>query len=296
MNSNVRQRVLLIDDEEGFRDVIAKSLAKHGFEVLEAGDGQEGLRKAAESRPDLILCDLIMPQMNGYEMLAALRREERLAGIPVIFLTAQSEPAEVRQGMNLGADDYLIKPANILDLLGAIQARLQRRQSERQRQEKQMERAMRLFGETVHDLRNPLFAVFGYTNQLKNAATNPDRDQERGGQILAGLQHAVTRMQDIISETMFVVRSQMKRLPLNPSAFDLRDFCELLLADHAPNARLEFRCGEGPFPVFADGPRLRHALENPRPTSSTPQIHRSTTEVRSRRNHRPENGSRKRMP
>src|ERR1035441_166917 len=219
MNSNVRQRVLLIDDEEGFRDVIAKSLAKHGFEVLEAGDGQEGLRKAAESRPDLILCDLIMPQMNGYEMLAALRREERLAGIPVIFLTAQSEPAEVRQGMNLGADDYLIKPANILDLLGAIQARLQRRHSERQRQEKQMERAMRLFGETVHDLRNPLFAVFGYTNQLKNAATNPDRDQERGGQILAGLQHAVTRMQDIISETMFVVRSQMKRLPLNPSAF-----------------------------------------------------------------------------
>lgn len=102
--------------------------------------------------------------------VAALRCEERLAGIPVIFLTAQSEPAEVRQGMNLGADDYLIKPAYIPDLLGAIQARLQRRQSERQRQEQQMERAMRLFGETVHDLRNPLFAVFGYTNQLKNAA------------------------------------------------------------------------------------------------------------------------------
>jgi DNA-binding LytR/AlgR family response regulator len=262
MNPNVRQSILLIDDEEGFRDVIAKSLVKHGFEVLEAADGQEGLRKAVESRPDLILCDLIMPQMNGYEVLAALRREEKLAGIPVIFLTAQSEPAEVRLGMNLGADDYLIKPANILDLLGAIKARLKRRQSERQRQEQQMERAMRLFGETVHDLRNPLFAVFGYTNQLKNAAAKPDRSQDRADQIFSGLQKAATRMQDIISETMFVVRSQMKRLPLNPAAFDLREFCELLLADHEPDGRLQFRCDEGHFPVVADGPRLRHALEN----------------------------------
>ena len=262
MNPTVRQSILLIDDEEGFRDVIARSLVKHGFEVLQAADGKEGLRKAAESRPDLILCDLMMPQMNGYEVLAALRCEERLAGIPVIFLTAQSEPAEVRQGMNLGADDYLIKPANIPDLLGAIKARLKRRQSERQRQEQQMERVMRLFGETVHDLRNPLFAAFGYTHQLKNAAANPDGSQERADQILAGLQKSVTRMQDIISETMFVVRSQMKRPALNPGAFDLRDFCELLLADHEPAGRLEFRCGEGPFPVVADGPRLRHALEN----------------------------------
>src|ERR1017187_8193456 len=262
MNTNVHPSILLIDDEEGFRDVIAKSLVKHGFDVLEAADGKEGLWKAAESNPDLILCDLNMPLMGGYEVLAALRRDERLAGIPVIFLTAQSEPAEVRQGMNLGADDYLIKPANIPNLLGAIKARLQRRQSERQRQEKQMERAMRLFGETVHDLRNPLFAVFGYTDLLKHAATDPVRNQEQGEHILAGLQQAVTRMQDIISETMFVVRSQMKRLPLNPTAFDLRDFCELLLADHAPDARLELRCGEGPFPVIADGSRLRHALEN----------------------------------
>ena len=164
--------------------------------------------------------------------------------------------------MSLGADDYLTKPVNLEDLLGAIQARLKRRQSERQRQEKQMERAMRLFGETVHDLRNPLFAIFGYTNQLKNAAANPDRSQERADRAFAGLQQAVTRMQDIISETMHVVRSQMKRLPLNAGAFDLRDFCELLLADHEPEGRLQFRCGEGPFPVVADGPRLRHALEN----------------------------------
>jgi DNA-binding response OmpR family regulator len=262
MNPIVRPSILLIDDEQDFREVIGKSLVKQGFEVREASDGKEGLRRAAENRPDLILCDLLMPQMNGYEVLAALRGEERLADIPVIFLTARSEPAEVRQGMNLGVDDYLTKPANIQDLLGAIKARLNRRQSERQRQDKQMERAMRLFAETVHDLRNPLFAVFGYTNLLKRAAGQPGRSPERADHIFAGLQQAITRMQDIISETMFVVRSQMKPLPLTPTAFDLRAFCELLLADHEPCGRLQFLCGEGPFPVVANGPRLRHALEN----------------------------------
>ena len=262
MNTNVRPSILLIDDEEGFRDVIAKSLVKHGFDVLEAADGKEGLWKAAESNPDLILCDLNMPQMNGYEVLAALRCEERLAGIPVIFFTAQSEPAEVRQGMNLGADDYLIKPANILDLLGAIKARLKQRQSGRQRQEKQMDRAMQLFAGTVHDLRNPLFAVLAYTNLLKNAASEPGRSQERAEQIFASMQQAVARMQDIISETMFIVRSRMKHLPLNPGTFELRDFCELVLADHEPHGRLQFRHGEGTFPIVPDAARLRHALEN----------------------------------
>jgi CheY-like chemotaxis protein len=145
-SSGRRGKILLIDDESSFREVIAKSLVKHGFEVLEAGDGREGLRQAREKLPDLILCDLSMPEMSGYEVLAALRGDERLADVPVIFLTAQSEPAEVRQGMNLGADDYLTKPASIEDLLGAIEARLQRRQAERRRQEKQVERAMQLVG------------------------------------------------------------------------------------------------------------------------------------------------------
>ncbi len=260
--SNSPGKLLLIDDEEAFRQVIAKALIKHGFRVLAAADGKEGLRQAAENLPDLILCDLMMPRMSGYEVLAALRRDERLAEIPVIFLTGQSEPAEVRQGMNLGADDYLTKPANIVDLLGAVKARLQRRRAEKQTQEKQMQRAMQLFAEVVHDLRDPLFAVFAYTNQLHKTSAEPGRSRGKSEQIFAAMQHAVTRMQDIISETMFVVRSRMQRLPLHPSAFDLREFCELLLADLEPGGRLQLRCNKGSFPVVADAGSLRHALEN----------------------------------
>ncbi len=147
MNADSRKnlgKILLIDDEEAFREVTGQLLLKHGFEFLAASDGREGLRRAGESLPDLILCDLLMPEMNGYAVLAALRDDERLAETPVIFLTAESEPAEVRRGMNLGAEDYLIKPASILDLVGAIKARLDRRQSERCRRAKQVKRARRL--------------------------------------------------------------------------------------------------------------------------------------------------------
>src|ERR1019366_7095113 len=134
-------RILVIDDEESFRQVILKFLAKQGFEAVPAADGQTGVRVAAEMLPDLIVCDLNMPGMDGYEVLAALHRDPKLADIPLIFLTGQSEPRQVRHGMNLGADDYLTKPVNLNDLLSAVQARLNRRRTQRQRQEKQLERA-----------------------------------------------------------------------------------------------------------------------------------------------------------
>ena len=127
-------RILLIEDDEDFRRVIIKFLGPQGFELLVAPDGKAGLSLAAETPPDLIVCDLSMPVMDGYEVLAALRRDPGLADIPLIFLTGQSEPSQVRQGMNLGADDYLTKPVNLADLLGAIKVRLSRRQSQRQRQ------------------------------------------------------------------------------------------------------------------------------------------------------------------
>jgi CheY-like chemotaxis protein len=151
-NGNDRRgKILLIDDESEFRRVIAGLLLKHGFEIQEAADGKEGLRCAAESLPDLILCDLLMPEIDGYEVFAALRREERLADIPIIFLTAQSELADVRQGMNLGADDYLTKPVDLGDLLSAVKVRLGRRQAQQQREQRHIERAMRRPGEIGKD-------------------------------------------------------------------------------------------------------------------------------------------------
>ena len=259
---NAVSKILVIDDEESFRQVILKFLAKQGFEVGTASDGQAGVRLAAETLPDLIVCDLNMPGMNGYEVLATLRREPKLADIPLIFLTGQSQPSQVRQGMNLGADDYLTKPMNLPDLIGAINVRLGRRQTQRQRQEKQMERAMQLFGGIVHDLRDPLFVVLGYTDILRGSAGKTPSTGENSKQILDRMQEAVLHMQAIISETMFLARSRMQRLPFDPGPLDLREFCEQVVATHEESPRLRFQCAPEQFPVTADALRLRQALDN----------------------------------
>jgi two-component system, sensor histidine kinase and response regulator len=255
-------KILVIDDEGDFRQVIIRFLSKQGFTVVAASDGKAGVGLAGEVLPDLIVCDLNMPGMDGYAVLAALRREPKLADIPLIFLTGQSQPSQVRHGMSLGADDYLTKPVNLDDLLSAVKVRLSRRRAQRQRQEKQMERAMQLFGGIVHDLRDPLFVVLGYTDLLLGGKGNPEDGEERRKDILDRMQQAVLRMQAIIAETLFLARSRMQRLPFDPGPLDLRDFCEQLITDHEESRRLQFQGDAGRFPVTADALRLRQALDN----------------------------------
>ena len=120
------KRILLIEDEPQVRANLVTILQLEGFQVATAADGRAGLDEARRARPDLILCDITMPILDGYKVLAELRGDPALAGMPFIFLTARATLADLRAGMNLGADDYLPKPFSIDDLLGAIAARLAR--------------------------------------------------------------------------------------------------------------------------------------------------------------------------
>ncbi len=120
--------ILVIEDHAPMRDNLALMLEMEGFSVLSAGDGGSGIELARHCVPDLILCDVMMPGLDGYDVLRTLRADPATATIPLIFLTAKGEKADQRVGMNLGADDYLVKPVAKRDLLAAIQARLQRQQ------------------------------------------------------------------------------------------------------------------------------------------------------------------------
>jgi signal transduction histidine kinase len=254
-------RILVIDDDDHFRETVQWLLRKQGFQVFVAEDGKKGVWLAAQESPDLVLCDLVMPEMDGYEVLVTLRQDPRLADIPLIFLTGQSEPGQVRQGMNLGADDYLAKGGDPLELLSAINVRLARRQLEKARAATQMERALQLFAGIVHDLRDPLSVVFGYTDLLKSGAVGPPDSQAKPKEILERMQQAMIRMQAILSETLFLARSRMQRLPFDPGPFDLRYFCRQLIAEHEQSARLQFECAAKLCPVVADALRLRQALD-----------------------------------
>jgi DNA-binding NarL/FixJ family response regulator len=119
-------RILLIDDDPRVRTHCAQLLRLEGFEVCEAPDGRAGLAAAQTEQPDLIVCDVTMPRMNGHAALEALRADPQTARTPFIFLTGNSDMADLRIGMNLGADDYLVKPVEPEQLLSAVRARLRR--------------------------------------------------------------------------------------------------------------------------------------------------------------------------
>ena len=118
--------ILIIEDQPDMRENIATILEMEEFAVLEAPNGKAGLELARDEKPDLILCDIMMPEMDGYDVLHALRQDRTIAGTPFIFLTAKGEKRDLRTGMNLGADDYLTKPVSAEELLGAVGARLER--------------------------------------------------------------------------------------------------------------------------------------------------------------------------
>lgn len=126
--------ILIIEDDPTMLDLLATALEFEKFTVHRAPDGEPGLALARQHRPQLILCDVMMPGMDGYSVLAALRADPALSAIPFIFLTARGEKKDLRQGMVSGADDYLIKPVAIADLLEAIHTRLSRHAERSRRQ------------------------------------------------------------------------------------------------------------------------------------------------------------------
>ena len=120
------------------RENLVIMLEMEGFEVLCAEQGRRGLELARSVSPDLILCDVMMPELDGYGVLQALRAEPATATIPFLFLTARGEKFDQRTGMNLGADDYLVKPVVKEEVLAAIAARLQRQQHHQDRTQAQL--------------------------------------------------------------------------------------------------------------------------------------------------------------
>jgi DNA-binding NarL/FixJ family response regulator len=119
-------KILVIEDEAQMRRNLVSILRLEKFQPLAAENGRTGLELAHRERPDLILCDVMMPEMDGYDVLEQLHKDPATMHVPFIFLTAKGEKTDVRGGMNLGADDYLVKPVDKADLLRAIQTRLAR--------------------------------------------------------------------------------------------------------------------------------------------------------------------------
>lgn len=123
----MEKTILLIEDDLILSDNTKELLELSGYRVMSSYDGKCGLKKAFQALPDLIISDIMMPELDGYEVYKALQQNRKTCNIPFIFLSAKSNPCDVRKGMNLGADDYITKPFNEEDLILAVEKRLEKR-------------------------------------------------------------------------------------------------------------------------------------------------------------------------
>ncbi len=163
------KKILVIEDEDLIREAIHLILRVNGFEVFTAENGALGIALAFECQPDLVVSDIMMPEKDGYEVLEALRNNPATASVPFLFLSAKADQSDVRQGMNLGADDYLTKPFEHDQLVAAVQTRLAKSEEIRKNAEKKLDDLRTNIAFSLpHEFLTPLNGILGISKMMKD--------------------------------------------------------------------------------------------------------------------------------
>ncbi|HHL40139.1 MAG TPA: response regulator [Deltaproteobacteria bacterium] len=225
----MKPRVLIVDDDAGIRELIASKMVMDGYEVEQAGDGLEGLDKVEAFHPDLILVDVMMPRMDGYEMCRRLKSDDRTRLIPVVMLTAKSELEDVVLGLELGAEDYIEKPCSLIEVSARVKSLLKMRAMQTRLHDSEKLAAL---GEMVdgiaHEIRNPLATIGGMARLLRSRERD-DRNREYISTIIKAVER-MERMIQRIDEYKGILTSRLQRSDVNlvmlKALEDLRDIMD----------------------------------------------------------------------
>lgn len=171
-------RILVIEDEQGIRENVEELLDAKGYTVKTAVHGKQGINEALDFRPDLIICDIMMPKMDGFKVLEYVRKTSMIQNTPFIFLSAKVDKHDVRYGMDLGADDYITKPFTAKELLKAVESRLKRHDKlvgEYAKVKHELDTTA--FATYYHEFNTPLHGILGGVNLLLKARDSFAEDQ-----------------------------------------------------------------------------------------------------------------------
>lgn len=236
-------RILVIEDHKAMREDIVETLAIEGYDALGAENGRVGVDMAQQERPNLIVCDIMMPEKNGYEVLEIVRRNPHTATIPFIFLTAKTERVNVRHGMMLGADDYLKKPFQVDDLLNSIESQLKKREELNQAANERLEELRQnIITALPHELRTPLNTVIGFSDILMMEAQRVKPDQ-----VVSWAKHingAAHRLYRLVENYLYYVHLQVlgqKGEPLNVDNERIQEIRSLVEGEAQKQAMQEDR-------------------------------------------------------
>lgn len=280
-------KTVLVVDDVAENLAMLNALLRGHYRVKVASSGQQALALAEKSVPDLILLDVMMPDIDGYEVCRRLKADAATSGIPVIFLTAKSNEADEQNGFDLGAVDYIAKPISPPLVLARIKAQMQlkeardlleaRNREDKQRFElalaQQLEiNAMRstFVSMTSHEFRTPLTSILSSQDLLRHYHDRLDAGERL--EILDNIAAAAKRMVAMLDQVLTIGRHDANRMEFAPAPMDLAAFCHQLKAEaeasHAANApdrppnRVELDIDIGEPAVVADEKLLRHILGN----------------------------------
>lgn len=248
-------KILVIEDEQAVLNNILELLNEEGFEAIGADNGQTGLQVAQQHMPDLIICDVMMPMLDGFGVLEKLRENPTMATIPLVFLTAKSDWSAFRRGMSLGADDYLTKPFTRAELLDAIAVRLEKQASVAylKQQIQQLQKSQSLQDEFVstaaHELRGPLANIRMAIEMLQMSS---DADDQKF--YLNVLQVACNHEVELINDLLDLQRLETLADQQEAELVDLQQWISSLAEPFEVRAQsrqqtLEVRLAEG-LPVI----------------------------------------------
>lgn len=197
--------LLVIEDELPLLEEIGALLRFEDFDVLTADNGWSGIQLASERLPDLIICDITMEGMDGYEVLSELRKSPQTLSIPFMFLTARSDKSFMRYGMELGADDYLTKPFTREELLSAIRARLSRHVSLAEAHKRELEDTkVRLTRLVAHELRTPLSSIQLVKDIVDQQLGQLDETEMRS--LMSTLGAGTERLSHMVEQMVYITR------------------------------------------------------------------------------------------
>lgn len=206
-------RILVIEDDTAIRDTVTDILEFAGYTVLKASNGIIGLEVAQTELPDLILCDIMLPGLDGYGVKLALNNAPQVSSIPFIFITARAAREDVRQGMTLGADDYLTKPFSSRELLDVVATRIARYQQIAVSRVTDLESLREYINLTLpHELRTPLTSILGYLAMARDGVGTLDSEAMRD--MLDRTERSAMRLHHLVER--YVAYAQLRLISTNP--------------------------------------------------------------------------------
>jgi two-component system sensor histidine kinase/response regulator len=192
-------KILIVDDAVDTVELLKKRLRFEGYDTAEAYDGEEGLKRVAEYNPDLIILDVMMPKLDGYDVCQRLKSDENTKYIPVLMLTAKSEVEDKVKGLDIGADHYLAKPFDYKELSARVRSLVATKAAREKLVEGEKSKALeRMMGEVEHEIRNPLTSIGGFARRVYDRLPQGDPNKKYMEMIITD----VARLENMIKELL----------------------------------------------------------------------------------------------